>query len=305
MITLSGDNSFLINRKLHQLVQEFAANNGDLAVQQIDCSETEQGVIREALMSLPFLSSKRMVILRDFAGNSSLMQGWPELSEQIPETTTVVIEAINIDKRLSIYKFLKDKTDFQEYLTLSRPDLIKWLIHEAGQHDTELSRDNAEHLVNRVGANQELLANELTKLMLSDTKISREYIDQMTDQSPQSNIFDLLEAAFSSQPGHLIKLYAEQRQLKVEPQQIMSMLTWQLHILTVIKAAGNQSANEIAKTAKISPFVVRKNQAIARQLPQQQLDQLVSRLLELDIKSKTENINLDDALQYFLLTTDI
>ncbi len=99
-----------------------------------------------------------------------------------------------------------------------------------------------------------------------------------------------------------MELYQQQRALKVEPQQIIAMLAWQMHVLAVIKTAGTRSVEDISREARLNPFVVRKSQAIARKLTLQELKDLIERSLELDVRLKSESISPDDALQQFLLS---
>src|SRR5207302_5372047 len=103
-----------------------------------------------------------------------------------------------------------------------------WLSETAKARNATLNPSDASYLVERVGLNQQLLANELDKLLLYNPQITRSSIDQLTDPTPQSTVFQLLEAAFAGRTKQALDLYAEQRGLKVEPQQIIAMLAWQL-----------------------------------------------------------------------------
>jgi DNA polymerase III delta subunit len=123
----------------------------------------------------------------------------------------------------------------------------------------------------------------------------------LTDPAPQSTVFELLEAAFAGNARKTLQLYGEQRALKVEPQQIVAMLAWQLHVLAVLKAAGDRPADQIAKDAKLNPFVARKSQGIARKLTPTELKKLISDLLEIDAASKRTSIDVDEALQNYLI----
>ena len=80
------------------------------------------------------------------------------------------------------------------------------------------------------------------------------------------------------------------------------MLAWQLHVLAIIKTAGDRSADQIAKDARLNPFVVRKSQNIARNLTPQELRTKISELLTIDTGSKRTNLDADEALQHYLLT---
>jgi DNA polymerase III delta subunit len=136
---------------------------------------------------------------------------------------------------------------------------------------------------------------------LYDPKITRQTIDLLTEPTPQSTIFQLLEAAFAGNSRRAMQLYAEQRALKVEPSQIVAMLAWQLHVLAIIKTAGERGVDTIANEAKLNPFVVRKSQSIARNLSLARLKKLVSELLKIDVASKRTSIDPDEALQHYLL----
>jgi DNA polymerase III delta subunit len=160
---------------------------------------------------------------------------------------------------------------------------------------------DARYLVDRVGADQQLLTGEIEKLSLFDPHVSRRTIDSLTEPAPQSTIFQLLEAAFAGRSKQALALYGEQRALKVEPPQIVAMLSWMLHVLAIIKTAGSRTPDQIAKEAKISPFVVRKSQAIARQLTLAELKRLIADLSAIDIKTKRTSIDADEALQHYLL----
>jgi DNA polymerase III delta subunit len=156
-------------------------------------------------------------------------------------------------------------------------------------------------LIERVGLSQQLVSSDLEKLMIYDPKVTRRTIDLLTEATPQSTIFQLLESAFAGHSKSVLELYAEQRALKVEPQQIIAMLAWQLHVLAIIKAAGDRGPDLIAKEARLNPYVVRKSQGIARKITIAELKKLVSDLLDIDARSKRTNLDLDEALQHYLL----
>jgi DNA polymerase-3 subunit delta len=301
IITLAGRNSFGLQHELRKLVAAFVAEHGDLALERLDGQEAEFGRINEAFTALPFLSSRKMVVLREPYSNKQFTEKFEQLFNEVPETTDVIIVEPRLDKRLSYYKFLKKKTDFREFAELDQNGLTRWLADTAKQQNGSLSMADARYLVERVGPDQQLLSNELEKLLLYDPKISRHTIDLLTDPTPQSTIFQLLEAAFAGNRRRMLELYNEQRTLKVEPPKIVAMLAWQLHVLAIIKTAGDRPANQIAQEAKINPFVISKSQSIARQLSLTDLKKLIRDLLKIDVAAKSTNIDVDEALQHYLL----
>lgn len=299
--TLTGENSFGLRRELQQRVSTFVAEHGDLALERLDGEEAEFDRLREAVTGLPFLAPKKLLVLRAPSANKKFTENFEQLFNEIPETNDLIIVEPKLDKRLAYYKYLKKNTDFKEFPELDINGLARWLTDTTKELKATLTPADARYLVERVGANQQLLSNELAKLALYNPKITRQTIDLLTDAAPQSTIFELLEAAFAANMPKTLRLYAEQRALKVEPQQIIAMLAWQLHVLALIKAAGTKSADTIAKEARLSPFVVRKSQGIARQLSPTQVKSLIAGLLEIDTRSKRQPLDLDEALQNYLL----
>lgn len=302
IITLTGSNSFLLRSELNNLKTGFVSVNGDLGLEQIDGEEATFERISEAILSLPFISNKKMVVLRAPSANKQFTEQIEQLLQSIPDTTDVIIIEPKLDKRLAYYKILKQKTDFRESHELDAYGLSNWLVQQAKTLAGELKQADAMYLVERVGSNQQLLANELDKLLGYNPHITRDSIDALTEATPQSTIFELLDAAFVGNRRRALELYKEQRALKVEPQQIIAMLAWQLHVLALIKTAGERTPDEIAKAAKLNPFVVRKTMSIARKASITEVKRLVADALALDVRLKSENIDADEALQHYLLT---
>ena len=301
IVTLTGDNTLALGDELAKLVGAFESEHGDLALERIDCEEAEFAQIQAALTSLPFLSSKKMVILRSPSTNKQFVEQSEQLLSDVPETTEVILIESKLDKRQSYYKFLKKETDFHEFSELDLNGLASWVVAEAKQKKGEINSSDARYLAERIGLNQQMLGNELEKLILYNPKVTRQTIDLLTDATPQSTIFQLLDAAFAGNTRHALELYKEQRAMKVEPVQIVAMISWQLNVLAIVKTAGDRPAQTIAKEAKINPYVVTKSQGIARKLSLAELKTLVKDLLDIDTKSKSTNLDTDEALQHYIL----
>lgn len=300
--TLSGENAFGLRHALRQAIAQFVAAYGDLALEQFDGEETEAPVVAGALTALPFLAARKLVVLRGFATNKQFVETAAELLANVPETTDVLVVEPKLDKRSSYYKWLKAHTDFQEFAMLDERALAAWAVEYAASRGATLGRSDASWLIARVGDNQQRLAHELEKLTIAaGSAITRAHIEQLTEATPQSKIFDLIDAALAGDTRRAAELYREQRALKVEPPQIIAMLGWQLHILLLLKTAGQRTPDQIARDAKLSPFVVRKNSTIARRLSLTRLKSLVARLADLDARSKRQTLDLDEALQNYLV----
>lgn len=301
MIVLTGENSFAVDRELEKLVAAFVAEHGDLSLERLDGNEAGSDRIREALAGAPFLASRKLVVLKNPGADKAVQEQTEQLFGEVPETTELIIVEPKFDKRLGYYKFLKKAADFREFPELDAPGLARWLADAAKGRGGSISPADARYLVERVGPNQQLLSNELDKLLLYEPRVSRGTIDLLTDAAPQSTVFQLLEAAFAGDQARTLKLYDEQRAQNVEPAQIIAMLAWQLHVLAIVKTADERRPDAIAKEARLNPFVVQKSLRVARGLTLAHLKALINDLLKIDMGLKRTAINSDEALKHYLL----
>lgn len=299
MITsLVGENGFLLRAELKRRVAAFLAEYDEFGLQKLDGSEATYEQMQEAVRSLPFLATKKLVVLENPGANKQFLEHYETLFADVPDITEVIIVESQIDKRTSYYKWLKKVTDFQEYKTPDENELAKWAVGYAKEQDATLSSSDARYLVQRVGGSQEGLAHEVEKLALYDTRITKEAIDLLTDPTPQSKIFDLLDAAFSGDKTRAIQLYEEQRALKVQPQEIIAMVGWQLRQIALAKTAGS---HDLVREGKVSPFAANKAKRIASRVPFDTLKTQINDLVRIDAQSKRAPIDLDESLQNYII----
>lgn len=301
VFAIVGANDFARTKYLEKATAEFIKNFGDFAMERLDGEDLEYDRLLEAVSGPPFLSERKMVVLSRAANNKQITERAEELLDQVIESTDLLIVEPKVDKRSAYYKLLKSQDNFVECDDPEPFELAKWVVEAAKNEDAEISQTDARYLIDRVGASQQLLSSELQKLALYSPRINRESIDLLTDKTPSSSVFDLLQAAFDGQVQRALDLYEEQRRLRVEPQAIIGLIAWQLHLLSLAKLAGNRSAAEIAKAGEVSPFAVGKAQALASKLRLADLKQLIDQTLKLDVRLKSESIDPDDALKNLIL----
>lgn len=300
--TLAGNNFYLIKRRLDELVDKFTAEFGELSVQKIDAEEVEAPAILEAIQSLPFLASRKLVVLRNLSANKPAAEQIEQIIDSAGDGTDIIFHEPSPDKRTVFYKVLKSRTELQEYNEPDVQGLAKWLAEEAQKQGGEISPADANYLVERVGPSQESLANELDKLLTYQPAITRANIDSLTVRNPQSKVFDLLDATFSGNKKKALELYDEQRAQKVEPQTIIAMLAWQLDLIALAIYGKGKDANQIAKDAGVSPYPVIKAQRLAAKLDETKLKRMVRQALAIDELGKTTPLDLDEALKTYIIT---
>src|SRR5665213_3463850 len=107
VITLTGSNFYSLKRRLDELMNKFMEEHDELALERIDAEEGEPGAVLEAVQSLPFLASRKMIVVRG-AGSDKDISGQIEqiidsagnttdliFYEPAPRTTIILREAKN------------------------------------------------------------------------------------------------------------------------------------------------------------------------------------------------------------------
>jgi DNA polymerase III delta subunit len=302
VITITGSNSFAMRGRLKELVDRFVEKYGDLALQRIDAEEAEISSMSEAILSLPFLSVRKMVVVRNGNANKDFAEQIEQIISSIPETTDLILYETQLDRRTAYFKVLKSQTQFKQFEQLDKNNLARWLVDEAKKRAANISLSDAIFLVERVGENQEMLANELAKLATYNSEVSRASIELLTEPTPQSKVFDLLDAAFSGRKVRALELYADQRAQQVEPQAILAMIAWQLQLLSLVKFGKGKSSDQIARDTGMKSYPINKAAGLAGRITENKLRDMVDEALEIDIKSKTTAIDLDEALKTYITT---
>lgn len=297
IIALSGTNAFQRNAALNQYINMFVREHGDLALEKIEAPDVTYNQISGAVESLPFLAAKKMVVLYDLSLNKDAAEKLEDLIKLAGETTDLIIIETKPDKRGVYYKQLKKLTDFQDFTELDESAMANWLIDQAKALNATLTKADANYLVQRVGANQLRLSNELHKLVQYNTVISRNTITLLTDENPTSTIFNLVDSIFAGNTKQAMRIYDEQRQQRVEPQAIHGMLVWQMHAVAIASVAPANTSD-----SGLSPFVFQKSQRIARTMGRAKILEFMKLLRDMDYRGKHEVFDFDEALRYAILT---
>jgi DNA polymerase-3 subunit delta len=298
--TLAGKNTFQLSKHLDSVMSTFLKEHGDLGLERIDASEKDTDIVFQAVQSLPFLANRKLVIIKNSSSNVALLERLAELVERVPESIDVYFVDQNFDKRKSYYKLLKSLTTLTEFAEQRPQDIAMWISGAIKERGGTISRPDAQLLVDRIGSSQQKLSQEIDKLLLYQNNVTRESIELLTDQSIQSTVFALLDAAFQGNGAKALKLYREQRSAKVDPNYIVAMLTWQLQALALAVYAEPQSETTLLAAGQ-SPFSARKSLQLAKSISRKRLEQYVVTLSEIDAKTKSSAVDADAALELFFV----
>ena len=298
--TYTGKNSYELQRKLDDAVSAFQDAHGELAIERVDASEVSADDIVQAVQSVDLFNPSKLIIIRNLSMNSELQERLEELLDRALDDNKIFIVDTALDKRKAYFKLLKKRTELHDFKDRSPHELGLWVRSEVKSAEGDISMSDASYLVERVGANQQLLHQEIEKLLLYNSSITKQSIESLTDRSLQSTVFDLLDAAFSGNKKKALRLYREQRAARVEPMYVVAMITWQLQNIALAVYAIPQSDATLIQ-AGMAPYSAKKSIQLARHIEKDDLKRMIIELSELDLKLKSSAVDADAALEFYFL----
>lgn len=297
---LSGPNTQLLHQKLHELIARFRQECGE-SIERFDGVEiTHIDNVLDAVRSVSFLEPRKLVIVKNFAQNKTILDSIETIVEQTADSTDLILVDQKIDKRTAAYTFLKKNTELFVAQELNPHELRAWVVSTARELGVECRPAEAKYLIDRAGTNQLLVHSELQKLALYNSVVTKEAIDMLVEPTPQSNIFSMLEALFKGDLRSSTELYADQRMQGEEPQKIIAMLVWQLQQLVTALFVPSRTKQALIEQG-ISPYSAEKALALSSKITKKNLVFYVQELARIDAQTKT-NADVESALAVYFAT---
>jgi DNA polymerase III subunit delta len=188
---ICGDDEFAVKKRAKEIYQNWCDELGGMDHEIIDASVSNSGdaltaisKLREALQTLPFFGSGKVVWLRDcnFFGDErtasaqAVTETLNELADELKkfkwQNVRLLISAGKVDKRKTFFKTM-DKTGTVENFDALSADDKDWaeraeMAARAAirERKKEISEEALAELVSRVGPNARQLENEIEKLSI-------------------------------------------------------------------------------------------------------------------------------------------
>jgi DNA polymerase III subunit delta len=315
IIFLYGEDAFRSQKKLNELRDKFLEKN-ESGFRAIDFSENpnlEFSKIKETLGSKGLFSSKQLVIFKNFFSSKSADQMLEFLKSarnifEDKDLVLVFFESGKIRKGNKLFEFLEKNSKKQKFELLEGAKLSRWIEDEIGKINSKvsISKKALERLISFVGSDLLVLNNEIEKLAAfkNEGEIEEEDVDNLVRAKINSNIFETIEAFSSGNKKKALALYHQQLQDGQDPFYILSMYAYQIrNLLKIEDVFSNETRNqyEIAKSAKLHPFVVQKGIEQIKFLGAKKLKNIFSKLQEIDFLAKTGKTDIKLALDKFIV----
>ena len=293
-----GDNLLAISETLADLEAKLGPSS-EFNVQRFSGKALDLEQLRAACGALPFLSSRRLIVLEDA---ESIPKGrkdaFSQLMDELPDTAALVlIEQVRVDRERDyqkasfLYAWTQEHPDVAYVRAFLKPKgtaFIHWLVERS---EGRIEQDAAQLLAHSVEEDPLLAEQELNKLLnyVNDERPIRvEDIERLTPSHSHLDIFSVVDKLGDSQ-GTLPRL---QRLLEdQDPAYVFLMLVRQFRLMILARQAIELGEDPI-KSMKVPPFVVKKVSAQSRQFTSAELKGIYQRLLDLDVSVKRGEADL-------------
>ncbi len=293
-----GDNLLAISETLADLEAKLGPSS-EFNVQRFSGKALDLELLRAACGALPFLSSRRLIVLEDAESiPKGREEAFSQLMGDLPDTAALVlIEQVRVDRERDyqkgsfLYAWTQEHPDIAYVRAFMKPRgsaFIQWLVERS---EGRIEQDAAQLLAHSVEEDPLLAEQELNKLLnyVNDERPIRiEDIERLTPSHGHLDIFSVVDKLGDVQ-GTLPRL---QRLLEdQDPAYVFLMLVRQFRLMILARRAIEIGEDPI-KSMKVPPFVVKKVSAQSRQFTSAELKGIYQRLLDLDVSVKRGEADL-------------
>lgn len=293
ILYLYGDNSFEINRQIGRIKQKYQSSTGsDGDMQDIDVADKGIGDLLGSLAVVPMFVTSRLIIVKNLAAAKPTSDQIDEIISNTIDSTNLIIVDPNPDKRTITFKKLSKLKGAKEFRLLKGPELVKWAIEEAGKHQSQLTQQNANYLLDVSGQDQWVLSNEIAKLANYQSDITKSTIDKLATPSLENNTFILTEALVKGDLKRVIELYKNLNIMGYADQMILGAIIYQYRSLLL--AVLNDA--ELDRAYKMSPFSQNKARALVKDMGIEDIKRDYKIIAEADLAIKTGDLPSEEAM---------
>ncbi len=305
-----GPEKYLMNMYLNAIEKKIIQGGTKIINVSIYESNTEPQAIIDCCETIPVMSDKRLVIVKDYGlfnktkGNNAVSV-FESYVEQIPEHACLIFTEKEVDKRRKIYKQI-DKYGLIAAFEYRKPyELVNWIIKELKKYGKIIGKNQASRIVENCEASMADIYTEIEKIAMyleDKSNVDDEIIDNIMYKSVKSRIFELTDAIAEKNISRAIAVLKDMLILKEPVPLIVFMIARQLRQMIQMRLFTEEglSVKEAASKIGIHPYIGGKVLKYAQKFNTEYLKKSMEKCLEYDISLKTGKIKQETAVELLI-----
>ncbi len=294
-----------------------------LATSTLDAEDLTLAALTEAIQAAPFLSERRLVIVRGLAGSlqddrgrlkqlrgqqKALVEALEEHLPNIPETTDLIfVEPVPIAKRNPVRRLVESAEGLTEEFRPPRGRALhRWIGERVEELGAQIEPAAIETLAGFVGEDLRSLSQELGKLLAyvgEGRSISVADVELLVPQASQANVFTLVDALGQHDSRTATGQLRDLLESGHHPLFVLAMITRQFRLLIQVKDLQERGLGEakISSQLRLSRWVSKKLVSQARGFSLGELEAVHRKLLDTDLSIKTGRTDPEPALEFLVV----
>lgn len=302
---LYGEESYLL-RSFKLRIKEAVVNGDSMNYHHFEGRNATPRAIIDAADTLPFFADYRLIIAENTGLFKKSAEELVKYLPSMPETTILLFVEEDVNKNNRLYKAVAARGYITELGRQTPAYIEKWVLSILKKEQKQITRDTMTRFLELTGNNMELIRSELDKLLAytwGRSVINAEDIAQICSVQISDHIFDMISAVSAKNRRRALSLYHDLLLLKVDPSQILALITRQFNQLLQIRQMSDQgmTSGEIAKTLKMNPYIAGKVRSQSRTFSVKELTDAVTVCVDAEASFKSGRLSGQIAAEMVLL----
>jgi DNA polymerase III subunit delta len=326
---LHGDDSLEIKRFVDDSYQKLGDKSlADLNTTRLDGKQCNEDDIKTALYTLPFLTEKRLVIVKNpltrYSGEA-MQRRFITLCDSSPDTSLLilVVDDHQSTKKIEgqfveVWEVLKpshwlmkwakkagERVVILEFALPKQKEMTEWIRKQAKALGGSFTPTAAVTLSHITGNDTQLAHQEIDKILLyvgQSRAVEVADVEKLAAPGGQASVFemlDMLAAGNTRKAVHLMNTLFEED----DPLQVFAMITSHFRRLLMIREIISEGGGvrQAIDDLGIAMFQAQKMLAQAQHYSLNGLEAIYHRLLEMDENIKSGAMPSDLALELFVM----
>ncbi|MDD3335178.1 MAG: DNA polymerase III subunit delta [Eubacteriales bacterium] len=266
-----------------------------------DLTDPDGDTVIAAAETLPFMSEKRIVIIRECSLIVSSRKAEDEKKAEMilgylqhvsPSACLVFYVKGKADGRKKLYTTLKKQNAIVDFSPMNDAECAGWTMKTMRRMGKALDRPTADKLVFTVGHDAALLKQEMEKLaafLEQREQVAAEDIDAICTRSTECTVFQMVDAQVAGKNDEAFGLLSDMVRSGEERMGILAMLLRQYRLLYHMRCLMDERTpqNAQASLLGVPPFAVARTQQQARSFEKERLKRAYDELLDYEYKLKS------------------
>ena len=295
---LISEPSLLLNATINKIVQETLKEKNEFNFVSLDFLSSSLEDILENLQSSSLFDGKKIIVVKNpyffvdaktklpFNNDLSLFENYLYNPNENCEFIIICPKKYYNPKN-KYFTIIQSIGEVNNLLIENLEDRKAYALELLKQANLEIENKALDLLVSRCLEITQL-EKEIAKLILYNQKIDENVIETMVSEPLEDNVFELSNALLKKDSKRVMKVYTDLKKQKVEPIQLISMLSNQLRLLIEVSILKDKYRydEDLAKILNVHPYRIKLARENTRKFTLTQIKKMLIDLAQLDIDIK-------------------